>query len=324
MTPMTQAELNSPAPELGLGIDAGGSRTRWALAGADGVIVGSGFVDGMSALQMASQQGRLALQERLARLCHTVLALGRPCRVRAGLTGFDPERHGAQFGAWLSALLAIDVDRIVLGTDIDIAYLDSVGANPGCNLGSSLGRAYMVYAGTGSIGAWFDGDGQLQRAGGRGFLLDDGGGGYWIAREALRLIWRSEDERPGSWRTSTLAQAVFEQIGGSDWAASRQFMYEKQRGDIGMLALAVAATFDTDAGSAAILREAGRELARLALALSERHGPRPVVLTGRAAGLHPAIFDAMRAALPANTILTRHVAEPHLTAARSAAAVSPR
>ena len=42
----------------GLGIDAGGTRTRWALAGADGAIVAEGEVAGLSALQMASSEGR--------------------------------------------------------------------------------------------------------------------------------------------------------------------------------------------------------------------------------------------------------------------------
>ena len=36
----------------GLGIDAGGTQTRWALADAAGAIVAEGAVDGMSATQM--------------------------------------------------------------------------------------------------------------------------------------------------------------------------------------------------------------------------------------------------------------------------------
>ena len=310
--------MNLPAriPALGLGIDAGGSRTRWALAGSDGRIVGSGCVDGMSALQMANPAGRLALDAGLTTLCRGALQLGRPARVQAGLTGFDGNEQGGQAGIWLAArlaqLLAIDVGCVTLCSDMDIAYLDSFGAN-------LPGRGYLVYAGTGSIGTWRDAGGQLQRAGGRGFLLDDGGSGYWIAREALRLIWRREDACPGDWRTSALAHAVFDAIGGSDWACTRRFMYEKSRGEIGQLAQVVAATFDTDPAAAAILRGAGVELARLALALTARYGPRPIVLAGRAARLHPAIVDAMRAALPAGTDLTQRIVEPHLAAARLAA-----
>jgi glucosamine kinase len=133
------------------------------------------------------------------------------------------------------------------------------------------GEGYLVYAGTGSIGAFIDAAGQFHRAGGRGVVLDDGGGGFWIAREALRHIWRLEDEMPGAWQASPMARAVFDYVGGADWADSRQFIYGQERGAVGKLALAVAATADQDP-AATILRAAGRELARLALALTKRFG----------------------------------------------------
>ena len=188
---------------------------------------------------------------------------------------------------------------ITLCNDIEIAYLDSF----------EPGEGYLVYAGTGSIGAYIDADHQFHRAGGRGVMLDDGGGGFWIAREALRQIWRNEDERPGRWRESPMARAVFDHVGGDDWAFSRQFIYGQERGEVGKLALAVAASADADPAAAAILHAAGRELARLAQALTRRFGPRPVVLAGRASGLHPIIFGAMRAALPAELQLTQTVSQ---------------
>jgi glucosamine kinase len=74
-----------------------------------------------------------------------------------------------------------------------------------------------------------------------------------------------------------------------------------------------------DPVAAAILREAGRELARLARALAGRFGERPVALAGRAATLHPLILTAMRAALPPATTLTRSAGGAHHAAARMAA-----
>lgn len=298
-------------PALGLGIDAGGSRTRWALAQADGCIVAEGQVDGFSAVQMASREGSGRLRETLATLCAAVLQSGQPRRVRAGLTGFGSGAGGdaGHLARWLAGFLALEVGNVELSNDIEIAYLDSFVA----------GEGYLVYAGTGSIGAWCDADGVFHRAGGRGVLLDDGGGGYWIAREALRQIWRQEDERPGSWTDSALAEAVFAHVGGSDWAATRQFMYGQERGQIGQLALAVARAADADPAAWAILHQAGVELARLALALVARYGARPVILAGRASSLHPAIMAAMRAALPASISLQHKVTEPHHAAARLAA-----
>ncbi|NHZ79005.1 ATPase [Massilia sp. CCM 8695] len=296
---------------LGLGIDAGGTRTRWALAAAGGAIVAEGEVDGLSALQMGSVDGRASVQASFAALAATVLVHGRPQAVRAGLTGFGGD--GAQLQAWLAGPLGLPDEKVVLCSDIEIAYLASFAP----------GEGYLVYAGTGSIGAWIDADGVFQRAGGRGVMLDDGGGGFWIAREALRHIWRNEDEEPGRWRASPMAQAVFAQIGGDDWALSRQFIYGQDRGAVGRLALAVAASAQADPVAAAILEQAGRELARLALALTARFGARPVVLAGRAAALHPLIVNTMRASLPDTISLTQTTARAHHAAARIAATTAP-
>jgi glucosamine kinase len=199
----------------------------------------------------------------------------------------------------------------VVSSDIEIAYLDSF----------EPGQGYLVYAGTGSIAAFIDADGQFHRAGGHGGVLDDGGGGFWIAREALRHIWRTEDEAPGSWKDSPLACAAFDYIGGSDWAESRQFIYTQERGDVGKLAMVVAACVDLDPVANTILAGAGHELARLARALLRRFGERPVVLSGRVAELHPLIFASMQAALPPSANLVQSTGHAHLAAARIAAKV---
>lgn len=291
---------------LGLGIDAGGTQTRWALARRSGQIVAEGALAGCSGNQMGSADGRAAVQALLSQLGAQVLAQGQPLAVCAGLSGFDGV--ASEPAQWLAQALNLPVTRISLRSDIEIAYFDSFAA----------GEGYLVYAGTGSIAAWIDHEGQLQRAGGRGVLLDDGGGGYWIAREALRHIWRQEDEAPGSWPSSPMAQAVLARIGGSDWALSRQFVYGQERGALGELALAVAASADADPVALAILQAAGQELARLGLALVRRYGVRPIVLSGRAASLHPVIAEAMRAALPADIPLQQKATLGHHAAARIA------
>ena len=148
-------------------------------------------------------------------------------------------------------------------------------------------------------------------------------GGYWIAKEALRHIWRNEDECPGVWEKSAMARAVFKELGSSDWLATRQFVYatgsESNRGDIGKLALAVAQSATEDVAAMQILSQAGAELARLANAMLSRYGARPVALAGRAATLHPVIESTFRCALPANISVTRSNGAAHIAAARIAA-----
>jgi glucosamine kinase len=302
----------SPVPSLpGLGIDAGGTRTRWALADADGAIVAEGEVPGLSALQMGSADGRASVQASFAAMARQVGVHGRPLRIRAGVTGLGGAADPLH--AVVADAFGLAPGCVTLSSDIEIAFLDSFAP----------GEGYLVYAGTGSIGAFIDSEGAFHRAGGRGVHLDDGGGGYWIAREALRHIWRGEDEEPGRWRASPMAHAVFAQIGGDDWALSRHFMYGQERGAVGMLALAVAASAAADPVAAAILQEAGRELARLARALCARFGERPVALAGRAATLHTSIYAAMRTALPDAISLRHSGGHAHHAAARIAADAAP-
>jgi N-acetylglucosamine kinase-like BadF-type ATPase len=257
-------------------------------------------------MQMSTPDGRASVHATLTTLARDALAMARPVRVRAGLTGFGGD--GEHLTNWLAELLGVNPAAIAMCNDIEIAYRASF----------MPGEGYLVYAGTGSIGAFIDGDGKFHRAGGRGVVLDDGGGGFWIAREALRHIWRLEDEAPGSWEHSAMARAVFDVVGGADWSYSRQFIYGQERGEVGKLALCVAASAAQDPAAAAILIEAGRELGRLANALIRRFGPRPVALGGRAAELHPSIAASMRASLAPESILTHGALRPHHAAARLA------
>ena len=296
---------------LGLGIDAGGTQTRWALVRTSGEIVASGEVAGLTALQINSASGTQRIRETLADLAAATKAYGQPLCVYAGLTGFS--EGGDSLRALLAEQLGVGTSAVALASDIEIACLDLYAP----------GEGYVVYAGTGSIAAFIDANGTLHRAGGRGVLLDDAGGGFWIAKQALQHIWRQEDERPESWRDSSMACEIFKRIGGNDWAHTRQFVYgstyEDSRGEIGKLSMAVAAVADVDPFAKRILDSAGAELARLGSAMISRFGPRPITLTGRAAQLHPAIFRAMRAALPESIPLQIKVSDAHIAAARIAA-----
>ena len=295
----------------GLGIDAGGTQTRWALANTVGSIVAEGHVGGLSGLQMANDPGRQTVRETISALAAQALLHGTPVRVCAGFTGLGP--HGESLCAVIAGALGLQADVVTLASDIEIACRDLYAP----------GEGYVVYAGTGSVAAFIDATGTLHRAGGRGVLIDDAGGGFWIARLAMRHIWREEDARPGAWRESPLAQEIFSRVGGSEWANMRQFVYgassESSRGEIGKLALAVAAVGDADPVAAGILKAAGIELARLAQAMILRFGSRPVTLSGRVVELHPLIAESMRAALPESTLLRIKTSDAHVAAARIAA-----
>ncbi len=293
---------SSPLTALALGLDAGGTHTRWAAALADGSLCAHGQAAGLSALQLASDEGRAAMTQTLL----AVAAVAGQVRVvTAGITGFDAAQL-PQLCALMAGVFGVAPGDVQVMSDIELACR---AAGDGC----------VIYAGTGSVGAFIDAAGVLQRAGGRGVVIDDAGGGHWIARQALCRIWRAEDEAPGAWAASPLARRLFERIGGADWALTRQWVYGASRGELGTLALAVAEAADQDPVALALLLQAGQELARLARVLWQRGGPRTLVLDGRVFDLHPAVEAGLRQALPAGTPMCRP-AEPAQTAAARLAA----
>ena len=309
--PQDSEHLSSDFPILGLGIDMGGTQTRWALADQQGNIRKEGAAQGATALMLASAEGKASIQELFFFVAHqitnTIHEFGKIHFVQAGLTGFNGDSLAIK--QILGMAFNLPDTAVKISNDIEVAFLDVF----------QPGEGYLVYAGTGSIAAYIDELEQFHRAGGHGYILDDAGSGYWIAREALKHIWREEDTHPGAWRLSPMAKTIFDQIGGHDWNQSRDFIYQSSRGEVGKLALAVAATADSDHMAMKILSEAGSELARLASAMCQRFGEKPIALSGRVQDLHPIIFATMKHNLPDNCSLSSCKNVAHHRAARIAA-----
>ncbi len=277
---------------MGLGLDAGGSQTRWALARA-GELLAQGHVAGLSGLQLADEAGRAELHNTLDELARTLRPYGHISALHAGISGLpDCDLQAIhQMKQLLAQTLSIDPQAMQCRSDIRMAWLAAFGTQ---------GDGYLIYAGTGSMAAFVDSEDRLHRAGGRGLLLGDEGSGSWIAAQALAQVWRMEDATPGSaMAESAMARALFAAIGSSDWSATRALVYKGTRGQLGQLALAVAASADEDPRAGALLRRAGQELARLAEAMVQRFGPRPVVLAGRGLSLSPLIEQSLRRHLTA-------------------------
>lgn len=298
---------------LGLGIDVGGTATRWRLAAADGRIVAEGATTPFAG-HLFSRAAEEQAEAAMAAIEAEASPFGRPAGIVAGVTGLTPGTPAEAFIAGLLArTFAIAGERVRVRDDMWIAYLSHFAP----------GEGFLIYSGTGSIGYHLTAAEEAVRVGGRGNLIDDAGSGFWIAREALKLIWRAEEEEPGAGWTTPLGTAMAAAVGGTDWSTVRAFVYGGGRGAIGTLARPVAAAAEAGDGQAlAILQAAGRELARLARCLIRRLGPHPLALAGGAAGLHPAIRAAFAADLPDAGPVSVATAEPAATAARLAATLA--
>jgi len=267
-----------------LGIDMGGSATRWVLRDDAGTITARGQTAGASA-GLFTPAATTAFEAALVPIAR---AAPQARGVVMGMTGSGliPD---ATIRAAAEKALRIPAKQMTLLNDMVLAW----------HTAYPQGLGHLILAGTGSVGMSIDALGAVTLVGGRGSTIDDAGSGTWITLQAVQRLWRIIDLHGAPKGAETLARHLFTAFGGSDWEQTRRAIYGRDRGQIGVLATCVAkAATEGDAVAQAILREAGGELARLVTALTRRCGAAPVAAIGGALGLHPMITEALEAALP--------------------------
>ena len=291
-----------------LGIDIGGTASRWVVVDGTDTVVARGSAPGAT--------GHIFNPVERERLNATLTAIAEASRAHAptaavlGVTGLGDKVHD-EARAMIEALFGIVPARTALSDDMELAFRAAFAP----------GAGHMVSAGTGSIGLHLSADGEIIRVGGRGLLIDDGGSGTWIALNALNQVYRRIDETGGPGAAATLAAELFAEIGGDSWDATRTFVYGSDRGRIGTLAQAVARAADkNDPVAIDILARAATELARLAKALIARAGVLPVAFVGGITTLHPLIRPALEMALAGHTVTFPQI-DAALHAARRARAL---
>ncbi len=269
---------------LFIGIDIGGTGSRWVSVDIEGREVARGTAGGANG-HLFSAAGRARFDEAIGAIGG---ATGRPASaVMAGVTGLGEAARPAAV-SMLAQAFGIDETSVRAMDDVTLAYRAVFAPGDG----------HLVSAGTGSIGLHLGRDGEVVRVGGRGMLIDDGGSGAWIVLTALDRLYRRIDETGGVGDADRLSRALHAAMGGSGWEAVRAFVYGADRGAIAALAVVVAeAAADGDPMADGVLADAARELARLGLALLARCGPRPVAFVGGIVGLGP-VAGRVRDAMP--------------------------
>jgi N-acetylglucosamine kinase-like BadF-type ATPase len=292
-----------------LGLDMGGTRSRWVWLDAAGHEVARGEAPGANTHLFNPEARRAfvaALSAIRAGLPGPVLAL------HGGMTGFGPDLLD-EVRAVVSEVLGVPGPRVTATNDIELAALAAFPP----------GAGHVVAVGTGSVGISIAADGSATRIGGRGTLIDDAGSGAWIALRALAALWRLIDEDGDAARAPWLADEIFAAVGGPDWGATRAFVYAGDRGRIATLAEAVGRAADRGCALAAgVLEDAGDEIARLGAILIARCGPLPVAFVGGVVAQSPRIRGHVAGRLAARAPGSAAVfprTDPALTAARIAA-----
>lgn len=298
--------MNGPATYLG--IDAGGTASRWVLL-SEGEVLARGDAPPFSG-HIHSEAELTRHLGVLQELLQAVTEIASPQAVTAGITGLNRQTvYAARFTELICDTCQLKPQQVQVDSDISIAYASAFRPGDGV----------LVYAGTGSIGYFQTPAGAAYRSGGYGYLIDDAGGGFWLGREALKQTLRWRDEL-GDAVSYPLAAEVYRTLGTRDWPTLSQKIYSDPRRQLASLAPAVVrAAQRGDRAATALLEQAGNELARLALTLFKQLGQvYPVALAGGTTRAGDYLTRAFERSLPAGTPLIIREADAALAAARLA------
>ncbi|RLU89126.1 ATPase [Streptomyces griseocarneus] len=254
----------TPAADLVLGVDSGGSGIRVALASLHGgtppltwscpspAAVGAAGVDARGLLERVLPAARELLARAGAEHCAAA------CVGAAGIVALGAELHAALPGALREEL---GVRRLALASDAVTAYAGALGQRPGV----------VVAAGTGMIALGTDltREGGWRRADGWGHLLGDCGGGAWIGRAGLEAAMRAFDGRPGG--SDALLARVSAVLGPPPGLPGLLYPRTDRPAVLASFAPEVARCAPADPVAAGILREAARHIAGAAAAVCPPH-----------------------------------------------------
>ncbi|MFQ6242775.1 N-acetylglucosamine kinase [Sinorhizobium meliloti] len=178
-------------PQVALGIDVGGTKTRWMIA-RDGVLIADHQVS-----TSAWRQGAFSDEDclRLKQIVTATFDGPGPDRVALGANGCSDDEALERCESALQRATNWNV-RVVNDAEL-------VAATGG-------GRGISLIAGTGSIAVARDRAGYLNSAGGWGWLVGDDGGGAGLVRRAVQEALAAEDSgRPDE----LLSRALMESLG---------------------------------------------------------------------------------------------------------------
>ena len=278
--------------EVNLGIDVGGTASRWVACDDAGTLIARGKAPGATG-HVFNPAEKDRLQQALAEIASQLSTHGLVAKTATtGLTGFGAVVAGV-LRDLLNGIFGVSPQNCITVDDMTLAYASIF----------KPGEGHLISAGTGSIGLHIGADDIYVRVGGRGILIDDAGSGSWIALKALDALFRRLDMDGSFDGVSVLAEELAIRLGSVDWHVVREFVYGGDRGRIGTLSVAVGAAAERgDETAQAILAEAGRELALMVRALTRRIGQRPIGCIGGVLAL-PGIHASISGALPQQQIM---------------------
>jgi glucosamine kinase len=194
MTPPAATEVTKLMPIL-LAVDAGGTSTRAVALDSSGYAYGYGLAGSGNPTAAGIYSAVTAIADA-AELAGTGAAVNAESLAVLAMAGVQSTRFAAEVTARLTEL---GWAQVVLQHDLLGTF----------HSGTHLNDGYSLIAGTGAVAARVVG-GRLDRVvGGRGWLLGDAGGGFWIGHHVARAVVASLDgQQPPTALTDLVLDAV--------------------------------------------------------------------------------------------------------------------
>jgi N-acetylglucosamine kinase-like BadF-type ATPase len=175
-----------------LGVDGGQSSTTAIIGDETGRVLGIGRGGPCNHVGASEARAKFvtAIHASVGAACFEAGLDAAAVRFASACLGFSggPADKQAILGEILRS------DRMLVTDDATIALSGALAGEPGI----------VIIAGTGSIAFGRNAQGRTARAGGWGYLFGDEGGGFWIAREAMRAALRWEE----GWGSPTALRAM--------------------------------------------------------------------------------------------------------------------
>ena len=251
-----RAAGGTPASLL-LGLDAGATHVRAAVANAAGRVLGRGEAGPANPYALGAPAADRARRQAIAAALRQAHAAARAVRaVVVGSAGVS--ESGAARDVARRTRAAFPGARVAVLTDGEIAQVGGLAGGPGI----------VVIAGTGSIVWGRNRRGEWARAGGWGWLLGDEGSGQWLGRLGYAAALRALD---GSGRRTALLPALQRSLRLRSSAGLARLPRPTTPAEFGALApLVLAAAAGGDAVARELVGRGAADLARQTAAVAHR------------------------------------------------------
>lgn len=307
----------SDRDSLLLGVDAGGTKST-ALVVAHGdsaTILGRADAGPGNPVRIEADEAFANVQQAIEAACGQAgIPAASVSSAVVGMAGAGTEAMRVQAREWLQHATQIPVLSVIADYKLVLPAAFSR-------------QGVAVISGTGSIvhGVYKD---KEMRVGGHGYLIDDGGSGFWIGRQALKAIIRSHYGRgPDTDLTSAACRLLQET--STEGLIARIHEPPNPRGRVSSIApLVVTTAVAGDQVANEILDRAADELAEMVSVVCSRlefGEGYPLALAGSVLTKSPVVREKMVGALELKgltPIETKVVTEPVLGATRLAEQVS--